>query len=221
MTTSSTQASKDVCAHATSGHETEMLRDWLTNAYYPTYPGKITSSIEYLHTTINWTLTVLSGGLAIVMAGRNLDPAILWIGTLAVLVTCVHLLVRSAKGYINIMRWVTIDNSLVLYAIATESDKATAFNEVIHSIKEYHLNWMCPLTRKDVFYKLLFEFGYSYFFAICIGLTVYVAMSITIDWFSIASAILATFFVVLEIYLLLRSPYMRKVASHPIARAQR
>jgi hypothetical protein len=130
-----------------------------------------------------------------------------------------HFGVRTAKAYLNVVRFGALEKHLILNYLNNEAE---VWPEIRSRILTYHCDWSSPLAFRSVAYKLLFELGFVYFLGIVMGLALYVLFAVGFQWRLLAEFVAALFVLALEIWLgLLRSAYFSSVRPDEIARAQR
>jgi hypothetical protein len=191
----------------TVGGEADALQRWLADVYLPSLTEQITNSLDYLHNAINWGLVVLSGTLVVVLTNVPYRDTTTLPALLVILVLCVHFFCRTARAYINVIRFSLVHRAITnrvlsINALSSEIDP-------VEAIRTYIVQWKLPLRRVDVFRKVLFELGYGYPIVIDITLIVYVIVTAgprLAAWFLVGIAVVL---ISVELTVFVKSPYMR------------
>lgn len=185
----------------------DAVQRWLGDVYLPSLTEQITNSLDYLHNAINWGLVVLSGTLVVVLTSVPYRDSTTLPALLIILVLCVHFFCRTARAYINVIRFSLVHRAITnrvlsINALSSEIDP-------IEAIRTYVVQWKLPLRRADVFRKVLFELGYGYLVFIDLALIVYVIMTTRPRlpaWCLVGIAIVL---ISVELTVFVKSPYMR------------
>lgn len=198
-------------------HSSEQIdEDALYNTYYKNLPQQIVISMNYLHTTVNWTITLLVGTVVTLFIRSDLSPEAATSVLSVLIVVTSHFFIRAGKAYISLMQWSTIDR------LITTSFYTRDVGPASRAIRLYHTEWASPVTKWTVTYKLLFELGFIYFYSAIYGVLLY-----SIGNKSVPAGLIVLFAAchiisALEIWLgLFRSPYMRLVLPLPEAERYR
>lgn len=203
-------------------HE-EAFERWATTSYLETLANQIGIAIDQLQTATNWTLTVvLASGFAVISGvGYPNDESLAALAFLTAITA--HLSTRSLKGYINVLRWGTLQRSVV--AIAREYDperRATAVEDTRNKINTFHLQWKLPLPRRLVWWKGLTELALGPVWIGVLSLLVYNILNapgVGIFVVATVASIAWATFEVLDFNF--RSPYMKTVEIDEDARKYR
>jgi hypothetical protein len=198
--------------------KTEQL-DWARTTYLAHLASLIDSNMTYLHSTLTWAVTILLGGLGFVVTRSSFPDHVSFVSVLVLIVVLGHFAVRTAKAYLNIVRFGALEKHVLLSYL---HDKPETWWQIRSRIIQYHCDWSSPLEFKSVAYKLLLELGFLYFFGIAIGLAIYILFAVGPTCYMMAGFVGALLLLALEIRVgLLRSPYFRSVRPDEIAQAQR
>lgn len=193
--------------------------DWEKTTYLAHLATLIDANMSYLHTTLNWAITILLGGVVFLASRSSFPDLISYVGGLITLVLLFHFAVRTSKAYLNVMRWTSIEKYILKAAISDENDE---FEVIRGKIIDYHCNWCSPLALNDVIWKVLFELGFFYLFTIVALLIGYTLYHVGLNYLTASGLGITIILVGLEIWLgLLRSSYLRQIKPEPIARSQR
>lgn len=176
--------------------------------------------MSYLHTTLNWAVTLMVGGIVVITTRPSFPDHLSLIALLIILVMLAHFAVRTCKAYLNIIRWTTLEKHILNASLADDPDEE--YREIADLIDEYHFSWKSPLGYWDLAYKLLFELGFFYFFAVTLTLLGYTIVAMGFSSLVLVEVIVSFGLVVLEIWMgLVKSSYLREVVVDPIARKHR
>jgi hypothetical protein len=192
---------------------------WLSETYYAGLTEKLNASIEYLHSAIAWSITLTVAGVSVILTqARFPNERSLVLGVMLSLFLN-HFGVRAAKGYLNVVRFAAIQRRLTAWQLSrSEGD----LNRLIEHIRSLDLAWCSPVRKRVVLYKIIFECGYGYFYALTIGTIIYTLATIQATVADILLTIAGAVVQLLELYFgLLRSPYLRTIARDEIAELYR
>jgi hypothetical protein len=196
-----------------------MDNTWGKTTYLAHLATLLDANMAYLHTTLNWAITILLGGVVFLASRSSFPDLISYDGALIMLVVLAHFAVRTSKAYLNVMRWSSIEKH-ILQATINNADED--WDIIKSNIIEYHCNWTSPLALKDVIWKVMFELGFFYLVSITILLIGYTLYHVQISYLTISHLAVAILFIIIEVWFgLLRSSYMRQVNPDPIAHSQR
>lgn len=197
---------------------------WIIDSYFPTLSQEKAAALEQLHSPTNWGLTLTTSALLLVITRQGFPDSISLYILLIILLMGTHFFIRTVKGYINLLRFTFLQRAIaeaIIRDITAGSVKHEHVSGLINLIDQYHLKWLLPLPRIEVFKKGLFELGYGYILGLAIVTLAYTVASISMtrnEWV-IAGVVLAA--IAVEISLLLRSSYMRTVAPNERARSMK
>jgi hypothetical protein len=189
---------------------------WVDNHYFATLTESISSSLDYLHNVTGWSVVAVSGVMIFILGRDGFPDETSLFALLAAFIFSTHSLTRSAKGYINVIRFSLLRSSIIRKRLQLPG--APSDTELRHLINLYDVQWALPIRRTDVFTKALLEFGFGYLLGITTALSIYTATRIP---FSPAIAMSIFFAIVLataEVVIFVRSPYMRFPHPHQNAR---
>lgn len=199
--------------------------NWIATTYYSSLSEEKQTSIQELQNGTNWSVTLITAGLLLVITS-NLFPSFTSLIVLCfVWVVSIHLLNRTLKGYINVVRWSLLQRTITQLKLggSTSSDRTESENweRAFHIIEKYHLNWCLPLKRRDVIYKGLFELGYGYILVSIVAGIIFNTIAIGLSLYATLLIALTILISLVEIVIFLRSPYLRNVEFSENARRQR
>lgn len=187
---------------------------WLQENYLSHLGGLFSANMTYLHTTLNWTVTLLVGGAIAVMIRSEFPDPLGFAALLLMLIVTGHFCVRTAKAYTNIIRWTTLERLLLKLVLEDDLDQRQLLMEALkRDVEKYHVRWVCPLSWQTLVYRVLVELGFGYFFVIVIGLTVFSMFNVCMQWWMWAGLFLTLVFLAGEYWLGgARSVYFREFA---------
>ncbi|MCJ7448353.1 MAG: hypothetical protein MUO72_11745 [Bacteroidales bacterium] len=204
-----------MCAKLPNIENRVELERWLREDYYAQLTGFLSTSLEYLHNTVNWGVVTTIGIVAAIFVREQFPDLLSWALLWFALPITLHFGVRTAKAYINVMRWSSIQRHVQIHIMNNPPDECD-FLRVIEIIEKYHTHWVSPLARIDVIYKTLLEMGYGYFLFFHSALLIYVGTKIEITGPTFVIATLGFLFVILEAFLFLfKSPYLASISVDP------
>jgi hypothetical protein len=193
-------------------------KEWIKQVYFPYLGSSIATSINYLHTTLNWAVTLLLGSIVFVVSRSSFPDHIGLIGLLLTLLILNHFAIRTAKAYLSVMRFSILEK----YILGSVLEANSTWPEIQAKIIDYHINWISPLRIWDVLYKVLFELGFIYFLLVIFLLLVYTISKIGISYWIILESLFVLTSISVEIWLgLVRTPYLRSIKEDWLARTQR
>ena len=99
-------------------------QDWLKTTYFQYLVSQTGTSMSYLHNTISWTTTLLPVGVTLIVASGSFPDPFSLIGLLFIFIVMNHLAVRTAKAYLNVMRFSTLQKQILKLSLepSAESD---------------------------------------------------------------------------------------------------
>lgn len=190
----------------------------MTQEYWSQLSGLLTGALDYLHNSVNWGLGVVTGIIAIVLIRTGFPDLISWFILWFSLILTMHFATRTAKGYLNVIRWSTIQRHIIDHNTGRSPDRPTLAS-VLEHITKYHREWQSPLTRGDVVVKVVRELGYGYFLLLPLGLIAYVGAKQELHLIAALAPAVAVPFSIWEVlWLLFKSPYMKNVCPDSTAR---
>jgi hypothetical protein len=190
--------------------------------YFPTMSVEVSNALGQLHSAMNWGLTLLSASLVAVLSRQRFPDEVSLYVLLVTVVVGFHFATRTMKGYINVVRYGLLQRSISDRMLGSSNGLSDdAFGELRSLVVNYHIEWRLPLKKRDVYRKGVFELGYGYLLATVIGLAVYVLFHIQPGWRDWAAVGASVLLLLLEVYIFVRSPYMRKPFPNIAARSQR
>ncbi len=195
-------------------------QEWLKTTYFQYLVAQTSTSMNYLHTTISWTTTLLPVGVALIVASESFPDPFSLIGLLFIFIIMNHLAVRTAKAYLNVMRYSTLQKQIL--KLTLESGEESDWQNLKKKILQYDFEWISPLPLGDLIYKVFMELGFVHYYLIIILLLLYTLFNIEWDPNLLGVALLGLFFTVTEFWLgLKRSVYLRKILVDPLSQEQR
>lgn len=188
---------------------------WISENLLSHFGVLLDTNMGYLHNTLSWTVTVIIGSIVFIFS-RPEFPDHLSLTTLCILiVVVVHFAIRTSKAYINVIRCGLIEKSIITSKLGHNPKELARAREIV---VDYHCNWNCPLKKRTIVYKLLFELGFLYFLLPLIGLVIYCGYAMLFDKFSIVILLVSFLVVVVEIYFgFITSPYYRNIKVNDLA----
>ncbi|GAA3742121.1 hypothetical protein GCM10022225_27140 [Plantactinospora mayteni] len=187
------------------------------NSYLESLAAEKAGSLAELQNATTWGLTIITTGALFILGRSNFPDFFSLLGLLALIVLGTHFTTRAAKGYINVARWSLIQRTL-LTALA---DGRGDFADFEHALRTYHLSWALPLRRRDIAWKSLVELGFGYIFIGLIGSIIYCMTALRPAAVNYIALVAAALFSSFDVYVFMRSPYMRQRVPHPNARRLR
>jgi hypothetical protein len=211
---------KDILRNKQAGVCASQQLEWGSTAYLGHLATLLDSNMTYLHSTLNWGITITVGGIGLVLARASFPDQMSLLALLALLPVLTHFAVRTAKAYLNVMRWTTLEKHIIEEFL--RRDDSGGWDLMRRRILTYHCAWASPLRFWHVVQKVLFELGFAYFFGIVVGLALYTAVRVGASWTALLGWPIAASLVGAEIWMgLWRSPYFRQVAPDELATRQK
>jgi hypothetical protein len=194
--------------------------EWLTTTLLAHFESLLGTNMSYLHNAHNWALTILVGGV-VVLTARTSFPDYLSLAALSVLLlVLIHFAVRTAKAYVNVMRWGTLERQIIRAKLTQAT--LVDWGVVVNKIEQLHCAWSSPLPLHDVAYKVLFELGFFYFLIVVVALIAYCLIDLGLSIITCAPCLLSLSFAAIEVYIgMVRSPYFARISPDDFARSQR
>jgi hypothetical protein len=134
--------------------------DWVFASLLNHYANLFGISMNYLHSTLTWSISIVVGGALALSLRPNPSDLIGVSASLGLLLVVVHLLVRTSKAYSSVIRFSTIEKHITNIGLNGNDEDIVYLLQIIENL---HYRWSCPLRIRDVFYKTFFELGFIYF----------------------------------------------------------
>lgn len=175
-----------------------------------TMESSLQSAVGHLQTSMSWSQTVVALGVTAVLT--VVDPTLKAAALALSIVLTTSCGVRSAKNYINVIRFGILNRRSLLFSAAFAA-RSPNMHSQLHNwaagIRDYYISWKSPVNRLTVARKILLEFHYIYMFLIQIALAIKLCLDSNMaspdQYILIGGAVLA----VLEVaYFFHDSPYM-------------
>lgn len=208
---------------STNGQMDHSDSSWLRDVYFSSMTDKINASLDYLHSTITWSITVATAGVGLITAQATYPDMLSMLLSLLLLILLTHFFARAGKAYMNVVRYAAIQRRLTYWilSVATPDGEHQAVSDIRDCITYLDLEWRSPVRPATVLRKLLLECGFAYLYMGVFGLVCFTAVGIN-TLASYLAALAALLLIVLEVrYGLLRSPYLRATAIDALAEAYR
>ena len=110
---------------------------------------------------------------------------------------------------------------IVIISLDSDVDKLS-LDELFSSIKRYHCEWVSPLKKRDVVYKLFMELGFLYFLTPVVLLIVYVTYEQCFDYKAFIINAVSCILIAIEfVFGFLKSPYYSDIKEDSLAKYQR
>jgi len=192
--------------------------DWLYSTYFSSLSTMASTNVQYLNTTVAWSLSLTTGGFALVFSRKNFpDLTSVFILCLLLLVLT-HFFVRSCKAYTNMMRFTVLQKELLDTKLNVDEATAKKLHAMVGMLNMYHVDWRSPLSRGSILKKSLFELGFLYYAVFVIGLLTWTLHSIGLPCEGILISGATISVALIEIIsTFTRSPYFK--APVPLKRA--
>lgn len=192
---------------------------WVREYYYPSLVESVSQSLDQLHQATNWGITLISVGLVAVLTQFSFPSPEATIALIAVAALNQHFMNHALKGYLNVMRFSTIQKTILDELNASDTSLGRSRQKIV----DYHVRWMSPLSRKSVFLKGYVELGFGYLLVVNLAMGL-ISLSQggqprnLLECFGLVGVFAA---LVIESVALNFSPYLRQVQVDRLARNQR
>lgn len=166
--------------------------EWIKGPYFGAVHGLLDSNRAYLNQGITWSIGILTAvlifgftyiaplqeiknsdgeatGRALSAIAENItDGDILLLTAVLGLSTAfiANFLSRSMKGFLNLMRYVSLYSACVRLASGTVPVSRAALASIRENIRQYDDEFCPPLTFWTVVWKMATELGYGLFFGV-------------------------------------------------------
>ena len=179
---------------------------------------QLSSGREDFNTGMNWAITSLGVVLGLVLTSSSFPDLTSWILTLTLILICSHFATRSARSYLNILRWALILRKATQLELARlKGSSGSEINALKHdfysALENYHITWASPIKKRELMSKIIFEFGFGYFYLIFSGLLIWIGTSVSFTNVYIYSGIVGILLVIWEWTILFRSLYLKKIVA--------
>lgn len=205
----------------------EEISESVVCAYISSMREAAEQSLKSLDSSINWALTstmaTLAFSISAIIENVRMDGDVIGF-LLSILGVCIsmqfHFAIRSAKNYLNILRFSKLEREAVKYAFKTEG---ADLSKLKTAIIEYHIEWKSPVTLGCVAKKVVFEFGFFYTAMISTMLFIFIAVKLPIEKFyePIIILLLVIMGSICELFMFSHSPYIRSIRLDMDVQAKR
>jgi hypothetical protein len=189
----------------------------VASEYGTAMEANVQSAVANLHTSISWTQVALLGVLAFAFSKDSGTDGLIRgaaLGVAWMLIT--NFAIRSAKNYINIMRFNLLRRSSLEFALGlqlTPERKKEHFLQWAITVRHYHVLWESPLRRGRLAKKVLIECGFFGPYVAIVALSCYlIRITSPVNWPHVASVGAGLFLAILDVSLfLMQSLYLKKI----------
>ncbi|MHB8744520.1 MAG: hypothetical protein ACYC9L_15555 [Sulfuricaulis sp.] len=192
------------------------------NAYATSAREAAEQAVKSLDTSINWALTLTLGILAFVVnssverGGFAANKGVLLLAiTAAGFPMLLHFGIRAAKNYINTVRFAKLEREALKCNLLLENGSPKTFTT---ALTHYHLCWKSPIGPCRIILKVLFEFGFSYLFALLMCTFWFISREIQNESYLRLTVVLAIIPMLIEVRIFSHSPYIKDYAPDENAR---
>ena len=195
-------------------------KEWLTESLLPIFNASLGSNLNYLHSTLTWTVSLLTAGLIVTFYSDGYPSHLSLIAINILLVLLCHFSVRTGNAFLNVIRYGALEKDIVRYKLSSDSDEDFKQLEQLKSkIIKYHCEWVSPLSRFDVMKKVLVELGFLYFILINVSLTAYTTYRLAFDSDSIIINLVTFIILLFEFFVcFVGSNYFKNIQVNDFAR---
>jgi len=126
-------------------------------------------SISIMNNGLAWAVSTMAIGLSALVAAQPEPSIAWWIVPALQLIMLSRFLVWMVRGYVNLIRWTTIEREVIVelgLTGSTSSDDGGRPTRAEKAIETYHQCWASPLSFQQVMYKGLINFGFIYLYRI-------------------------------------------------------
>jgi hypothetical protein len=196
----------------------------VASEYGAAMEANVQSAVSNLHTSISWTQVALLGVLAFVFSKDSGTDGLIRgaaLGVAWMLIT--NFAIRSAKNYINIMRFNLLRRSSLEFALGVQLNperKKEHFLQWANTVRHYHVLWESPLRRRRLAKKVLIECGFVGPYAVIGALSCYpICITCPVNWPHVAGVGAGLFLAIVDVsFFLKQSLYLKNI--RPDARLQ-
>lgn len=192
--------------------------------YYRSLSAHVSDGLTYFNQLISWgNSLILANVLAVavtVLLGKEVVPyQILSYLGLFMLFLLHYLVLRSARGYVNLIRFTSIQKDVTEWILngTPESD----LMRIAGNIRTFHVQWVSPLSKSTILSKVWLSSGFVFHAAVLCVLIAYCLKHCATD-FGLKAAF-AGFFVanlILFVTYFSHCRYFKKCIPYPIAHDQ-
>jgi len=155
-----------------------------------------------MHTSFNWAFGILSVFTVGVVSRVDFEKRYLsWFMLSVALVLLTHFFVRTAKDYVNQVRFAALEKHCLasLFSLSI-CGSAVAPEHVAQKVDNYFIAWKSPKPLGHVLTKTLFDHGFFPLFAVVLTLMVWVGSKI--DWNDLRPITILVVLLILETLIL-------------------
>lgn len=175
------------------------------------------AALGQMNNSVNWSMTLslaVAGFVAqLIFANSQGVTNVLLLALIIMMLVSTAVLVnffdRTAKSYINVIRFALVERAALREAFSIDHGNKITLNT---AVLEYQVNWKNPLKISTIVQKVLWQFGFIYWFLIQAVLTLYLVSQLTNTnhgWIFAAVVGAWLIIIVVEIMMYRTSPYTR------------
>lgn len=160
------------------------------------------TAVSRMHTSFNWAFGILSVFTVGVVGRQDFQKRyISWFMLSVALVLLTHFFVRTAKDYVNQIRFAGLQKHCLacLFSLSI-SGSAVSDGDLARNVDEYFIQWKSPKRLWHVLKKTLWDHGFFPLFVVVLILMAWVALNI--NWNDLRPLATLVFLVVLELIIL-------------------
>jgi hypothetical protein len=160
------------------------------------------TAVNRMQTSFNWAFGILSVFTVGVVSRQDFEKRYLsWFMLSVALVLLSHFFVRTAKDYVNQIRFAGLQKHCLacLFSLPV-SGSSVAHKEVASRVEQYFIAWKSPKPRSHVVAKTLFDHGFFPLFAVVLTLMAWVGLKI--NWNDFRPFTTLVFLAILETLIL-------------------
>ena len=141
--------------------------------------GEKSTAVNRMQTSFNWAFAVLTIFVVGVLSRTGFPNVLCFFLLNVALVFLSHFFIRTAKDYVNQIRFAALEKSClkVLFSLPSEG-KEPDWSELGAEFDKYFVQWRSPKPIRNVVKKTLFDHGFFALYVVVLILWFWVAVSI-------------------------------------------
>ena len=93
----------------------------IRDIYYTSLSTTAATNVQYLNTTVAWSLSLLTGGLAVIFSRESFPDENTVFIIYILYIILVHFFIRACKAYVNMIRFTTIEKIIIDESLSEEN----------------------------------------------------------------------------------------------------
>ncbi len=180
------------------------------------------SAVAHLHESMSWCQAMLAAAVTSMFVPFQPDGSLglfKYAALMAALSLVTGFALRTAKNYLNVMRFSILHRRALSVAVGQAIDPAAyplLVARWVGGVRNFYIHWRSPVSRGDLAKKVLFEFDYIYAFGVLVFLMVLLLSAGPCNSLGVIIIVVGVLLNGLRVYWFTRcSPYLLDASTDP------